>query len=248
MGKFVVWRRHHHHHHHHTIPTQQPSNNSQTITNNHYSTLTTMSYAPPVALLPTPSPSRGSLIQKLHSFLHSAQADPTLSPHIFDAWLFQLTTEDRTTVHEILSPLHNARWPSGVEFPNIIALVHWMQQRTSAAVHAGGDGQEEDDEDCDEEVLKLLQWLEGLSLPDDVGSVSEGESLPGLPCSGSVVVEEPVIAEPATTEPLLADPQAAINRHPEAVHIGALATLVIVFAPGWLVRVLLAMFVLLLRF
>ncbi|KAH6881502.1 hypothetical protein BKA58DRAFT_463595 [Alternaria rosae] len=87
-----------------------------------------MSYSPPrTTLLATPSRSRGDLIAKFHSFFQEAQTNPTLSPHVFDAWFFTLTTEDRATVHEILQPLNNASWPQDVEFPNIIALVHWTR-------------------------------------------------------------------------------------------------------------------------
>ena len=177
-------------------------------------------------LLPTPSVPRGELIAKLHSFFQAAQKDRTLSPREFDAWFFTLTPEDRATVHDILQPLA-ANWPTQVEFPNVIALVHWTRERRDEKAMRG--------------ILKEWAGLEGYNREETTQpSGEEVEAGPTMP--------EPEPPVPGPTCPGGVDEEPLpVPLRPEPVHgMDVLAVLVMVLAPACLVRLLVILCMLLL--
>ena len=169
-----------------------------------------MSY-PRVTLSATPSYSRGTLIAKLNFFFQEARTKPTLSPHDFDAWFFGLTTEDRATVHNILEPMRQ-NWPSDVEFPNIIALVHWLRD------HREG-----------EKTQNIVELIEYLRIPDAGTTQPEPEQpVPEPTCPGGID-EEPQ-PQPIHPRPYPVDGK------------DVLAVLVMVLAPACLVRLLMILY------
>ncbi|KAI4645890.1 hypothetical protein J4E93_005468 [Alternaria ventricosa] len=217
-----------------------------------------MSY-PRVTLTATPSRARGELVAKLNYFFRMAQNDSTFSSHEFDAWFLTLTVEDRATVHEIVQPLHQ-NWPSQVEYPNVIALVHWLREHR-AEYHAeraaavadgvaqadngvtapGGDGcenlqdMEEKVRKIDGDLKKVIDRLSGA--PQE--QVEAGPTVPEP--------EQPV-PEPTCPGPIDEEPQPQpIPPHPYPVDgRDVLAVLVMVLAPACLVRLLVILCMLLL--
>ena len=198
-----------------------------------------MSY-PRVTLSATPSHSRGDLLAKLNSFFRDAQTDSPPSPDEFDAWFFALTIDDRATVHDILQPLHT-NWPSQVEYPNVIALVHWLREHRAeylaerAAAVANGVVTPEveggDENLTVEEVLKMIEQVLAAHL-------EQAEAAPTVP------EPEPPVPEPTCPGGIDEEP------HPEPIHLrpypvdgmDVLAVLVMVLAPACLVRLLMILF------
>ncbi|KAI4683147.1 uncharacterized protein J4E84_007050 [Alternaria hordeiaustralica] len=208
--------------------------------------------SPRVNLSATPSSSRGELVAKLKFFFQEAS---TLSPHEFDAWFLTLTVEDRTTVHDILQPLHRD-WPSQVEYPNVIALVHWLRkhgaeyraERAAAVVdgvaEAGNSVTAPEEDGCEnlrnmeEKVREIEEFLKEVI-----------ERLAGAPreevaAAPTVPEPEPPVPEPTCPGPIDEEPQPQpIHPRPEPVAgMDVLAVLVMVLAPACLVRLLMILF------
>ncbi|KAI4698862.1 hypothetical protein J4E81_005474 [Alternaria sp. BMP 2799] len=195
---------------------------------------------PRVVLSATPSDSRGTLLAKLNSFFQDAHNDSPPSPHEFDAWFLGLTIEDRATVHDILQPLHQ-NWPSQVEYPNVIALVHWLHEHRAdyraerAAAVANGvvtpeaEGGEENL--TVEGVMKMIEQV----------LAAQQEQVAATP---TVPEPEPPVPEPTCPGPMNEEPQPQpIHPRPEPVHgMDVLAVLVMVLAPACLVRLLMILF------
>jgi len=199
-----------------------------------------MSY-PRVTLSATPSHSRGDLLAKLNSFFREAQTDSPPSPHEFDAWFFALTIDDGAIVHDILQPLHT-NWPSQVEYPNVIALVHWLREHRAeyraerAAAVANGVMTPEveggDENLTVEGVLKMIEQVLAAQREEAAAAptaVPEPEPpVPEATCPGSVD-EEP------QPQPIYPRPYPVDGRD-------VLAVLVMVLAPACLVRLLMILF------
>ncbi|KAI4658126.1 uncharacterized protein J4E79_007107 [Alternaria viburni] len=197
-----------------------------------------MSY-PRVVLSATPSASRGELVAKLKFFFQEAS---TLSPHEFDAWFFALTIDDRAIVHDILQPLHT-NWPSQVEYPNVIALVHWLREHRAeyraeraAAVADGASEQEAEGGDENLTVEGVMKMIEQVLAAQQ----AEAAAAPTVP------EPEPPVPEPTCPGGIDEEPQPQpIHPHPYPVDgMDVLAVLVMVLAPACLVRLLMILFLL----
>ncbi|KAI4938528.1 hypothetical protein J4E85_000969 [Alternaria conjuncta] len=208
-----------------------------------------MSY-PRVTLTATPSRGRGELVAKLNWFFRTAQNDTTFSPHEFDAWFLTLTVEDRATVHEILQPLQQ-NWPSQVEYPNVIALVHWLREHRAeyhaervaerAAAVANGAAEQEVDRvngnlgDVEEKVRRIEETLK---------MMQQASGAPQEEAAAAPTVPEPEPPVPEPTSP------GGIDEEPQPIHprpypvdgMDVLAVLVMVLAPACLVRLLMILF------
>ncbi|KAI4677164.1 uncharacterized protein J4E88_006971 [Alternaria novae-zelandiae] len=206
-----------------------------------------MSY-PRVTLTATPSRGRGELVAKLNWFFRTAQNNSTFSPQEFDAWFLTLTVEDRATVHEILQPLHT-NWPSQVEHPNVIALVHWLREhraeyRAERAAAVADDAAEQEQDgvngnlgDVEEKVRRIEETLKGMQ--QDLGAQQEqAEAAPTVPDP------EPPVPEPTCPGTIDEEPQPQpIHPRPYPVDgMDVLAVLVMVLAPACLVRLLMILF------
>ncbi|KAI4607983.1 hypothetical protein J4E80_009380 [Alternaria sp. BMP 0032] len=197
---------------------------------------------PRVTLSATPSHSRGTLLAKLNSFFRDAQTESPPSPHEFDAWFFALTIDDRAIVHDILQPLHT-NWPSQVEYPNVIALVHWLREHRAeyraeraAAVADGASEQEAEGGDENLTVEGVMKMIE------QVLAAQQAE----LAAASTVPEPEPPVPEPTCPGPIDEEPQSQpIHPHPHQYPVEGmdiLAVLVMVLAPACLVRLLMILF------
>ncbi|KAI4624558.1 hypothetical protein J4E83_004233 [Alternaria metachromatica] len=193
-----------------------------------------------VNLSATPSHSRGTLLAKLNSFFREAQTDSPPSPHEFDAWFFALTIDDRAIVHDILQPLHT-NWPSQVEYPNVIALVHWLREHRAeyraeraAAVADGVVTPEVEGGDENLTVDGVMKMIEQVLAAQQ----EEAAATPTVP------EPEPPVSEPTCPGAVDEEPQPQpIHPRPYPVDgMDVLAVLVMVLAPACLVRLLMILF------
>jgi hypothetical protein len=119
-------------------------------------------YYHPTTNPPTLSTDRVTIQTHLLALLDHAQADPDLPAAAFDAFMTSLTTEGQMLVHETVHEMQ-AEWPRGVAFPNVVALVRYMQAIGRVREEADTRREQEEEEEASRALkLREEQWANSM--------------------------------------------------------------------------------------